>query len=57
MEPIRETIRDETTDHETVDALIRTVDESWYEFQAHVPGDEDRDVTLSVLAFNIPLID
>lgn len=56
MEPVRETIREKTTEHETVDALMETVDESWYEFQAHVPGDEGREVTLAVLAFNIPPI-
>lgn len=57
MEPVQETIREKTTDHETVDTLMETVDESWYEFQAHVLGDVDRDVTLSVLAFNIPPIE
>lgn len=54
METVQQSIREQTTDHETVDKLVEKIDETWYEFQAHVDGDEDREVTLSVLTFNIP---
>jgi hypothetical protein len=47
-------VEEETRKHGCFIRAVRKREESWFEFEFHLPGDKERSVTLTVLCFHLP---
>lgn len=54
---VLQTVELQTAQHENFLGLSSKLDESWFDFRFHLPGDESREVKLAVLAFHIPKLE
>ena len=54
ISPVLKTVEEETPAHPCFDSFIKQIDESWYEYNFHLPDDSNRSVKLAVLLFHIP---
>jgi hypothetical protein len=54
ISPVLETVKAEIPQHPCCDSFIRRIDDSWSEYNFHLPGDSNRSVKLAVLVFHIP---
>jgi hypothetical protein len=54
--PVLKTIEEETPSHSCFDSFVKCVDESWSEYNFHLPDDSNRSVKLAVLVFHIPSV-
>ena len=54
ISPVLKTIEQETPNHSCFDLFVKCVDESWFDYNFHLPEDSNRSVKLAVLVFHIP---